>query len=561
MFICVNKKNHVQSNMSQNIALCSRYVHLCQKEQFSVKYFSKYRCLQYIYVCVNKKNNFNSNISQNNMFSRYVHLSTRKTIFSQMFLKISPCVQDVYICVNKKKQFSVKRFSNYRYVFKICSFGSRRKKKFSQILLKMSLCVQDMFICVNAKKNSVKYFSKYCRMFKIRSFVSTRKTIFSQIFLKLSLCSRYVHLCQEEKQFSQILLKMSLCVQDMFICVNTKKKFQSNIFQNIATCLRYVHLCQQEKQFSDKYFSNYRCVQDMFICVKKKKQFSQILLKMSLCVQDMFICVNAKKKIQSNIFQNIAMCSRYVHLCQQENYYQSSISQNIALFIYANTKKRRKKAKHFTNCQRIKYFSKYRHVFKICSFVWAHVHTLVMNGSTHIPELGQFNVLTKKHPYSLKGVGLRSWLCPRRSEGSWCFFLNLPILRPLLSKAQRCKEFWKSFKPYHVAIHWIALAEYSQMSTHLPRFRSFFRFFASFCIGQINHHKHKAYKFTPLTKNTHREIPWKGSVWGPDCARGDQQGPDISSYTFQYWGQFCSKHMDAKTFENHPNPALLVLIW
>ena len=31
------------------------------------------------------------------------------------------------------------------------------------------------------------------------------------------------------------------------------------------------------------------------------------------------------------------------------------------------------------------------------------------------------------------------------------------------------------------------------MSTHLPGFQSFFRFFASFCIGQISHHQLKGY--------------------------------------------------------------------
>ena len=39
------------------------------------------------------------------------------------------------------------------------------------------------------------------------------------------------------------------------------------------------------------------------------------------------------------------------------------------------------------------------------------------------------------------------------------------------------KDFWKPFKPCHVGIHWIALAEYSQMSTHLPGFQLFFVFF------------------------------------------------------------------------------------
>ena len=46
------------------------------------------------------------------------------------------------------------------------------------------------------------------------------------------------------------------------------------------------------------------------------------------------------------------------------------------------------------------------------------------------------------------------------------------------------------FKPCHVGIHWIALTEYSQMSTHLLGFRSFFRVFASFCIDRFSHPQH-----------------------------------------------------------------------
>ena len=46
-------------------------------------------------------------------------------------------------------------------------------------------------------------------------------------------------------------------------------------------------------------------------------------------------------------------------------------------------------------------------------------------------------------------------------------------------------------KPCYVSIHWIALAEYSQMSTHVTGLQSFFRFFASFCIGQISHQQYK----------------------------------------------------------------------
>ena len=70
--------------------------------------------------------------------------------------------------------------------------------------------------------------------------------------------------------------------------------------------------------------------------------------------------------------------------------------------------------------------------------------------------------------------------------------LTLPMLRRLLSKAQGRKEFPKSSKPCHVGINRIALAEYSQMSTHMPRFRSFFKFFVSFSIGKISVQQHEA---------------------------------------------------------------------
>ena len=49
------------------------------------------------------------------------------------------------------------------------------------------------------------------------------------------------------------------------------------------------------------------------------------------------------------------------------------------------------------------------------------------------------------------------------------------MMRLLSSKAQERNDFWKPFKPYHVGIDCIALAEYSQMSTHVPGFQSFFQ--------------------------------------------------------------------------------------
>ena len=53
---------------------------------------------------------------------------------------------------------------------------------------------------------------------------------------------------------------------------------------------------------------------------------------------------------------------------------------------------------------------------------------------------------------------------------------TLPILRLLSSKAQGRKDFWKPSKHCYVGIHWIALTEYSQMSTNMPGFQSLFSF-------------------------------------------------------------------------------------
>ena len=84
-------------------------------------------------------------------------------------------------------------------------------------------------------------------------------------------------------------------------------------------------------------------------------------------------------------------------------------------------------------------------------------------------------------------------LLVRFHENSQVFFLlhatgmnglTLPMLRLLYSRKQGHKDFRKPSKPYHVGIHWIALAENSQMSTHLPGFQPFFRVFSSYCNGQ-----------------------------------------------------------------------------
>ena len=78
---------------------------------------------------------------------------------------------------------------------------------------------------------------------------------------------------------------------------------------------------------------------------------------------------------------------------------------------------------------------------------------------------------------------------------TWKCLLTPPMLRLFSSKAQGRWELWKPSKLYLVGIHWITLTEYSQMSTHVPGFPSFFwgfssGLFASFYTGQISHQQH-----------------------------------------------------------------------
>ena len=69
--------------------------------------------------------------------------------------------------------------------------------------------------------------------------------------------------------------------------------------------------------------------------------------------------------------------------------------------------------------------------------------------------------------------------------------LTLSMLGLLSSMGEKCKTFCKPSKPCHVGIHWKDLAQYSRMSTHMPWFKSFPSFFASFCFDQISHQQHK----------------------------------------------------------------------
>ena len=84
-----------------------------------------------------------------------------------------------------------------------------------------------------------------------------------------------------------------------------------------------------------------------------------------------------------------------------------------------------------------------------------------------------------------------------RSHANNCNLKNPHQVNPSKAEASfiqntRKHRILKSPKPCHIDIHWIALAEYSQISTNEPEFQLFFRLFASFCIGQISHQQHKS---------------------------------------------------------------------
>ena len=51
--------------------------------------------------------------------------------------------------------------------------------------------------------------------------------------------------------------------------------------------------------------------------------------------------------------------------------------------------------------------------------------------------------------------------------------LTLPMLRLLSANAERCKDFETNINRF--GINWIALSEYSHMSTHVPGFQSLFQ--------------------------------------------------------------------------------------
>ena len=152
------------------------------------------------------------------------------------------------------------------------------------------------------------------------------------------------------------------------------------------------------------------------------------------------------------------------------------------------------------NCRRTHHYKPWTHLISLTYYVkiskWPYIHK---------------STLTSYHLANKEAMGLN--LSPTLNEWGWDFlenpriFLNIqdyllqlkPTLTPSNAEAafvqstRKQRNLWKTLKLCHVGIHWIALVEYFQMSTHLPGFQSFFRFFAWFCIGQISHQQHKGY--------------------------------------------------------------------
>ena len=70
-----------------------------------------------------------------------------------------------------------------------------------------------------------------------------------------------------------------------------------------------------------------------------------------------------------------------------------------------------------------------------------------------------------------------------------CQYVHFSYFNPR-NQVPKHNDFLKLSRPCHVGIHWIALAEYTQMSTHMPGFQPFSRLIASFCIDQMSNQQH-----------------------------------------------------------------------
>ena len=92
---------------------------------------------------------------------------------------------------------------------------------------------------------------------------------------------------------------------------------------------------------------------------------------------------------------------------------------------------------------------------------------------------------------------------------------NPSSAKTIFSKSKTMQRFfWTPSKPCHVGIHWIAIAEYSQMSTHMPWFQSFFK-------GFLHHFILAKFATSSIRANIALPClyvwPWASGVWTTPC--------------------------------------------
>ena len=83
------------------------------------------------------------------------------------------------------------------------------------------------------------------------------------------------------------------------------------------------------------------------------------------------------------------------------------------------------------------------------------------------------------------GFNWQSLLNPSNAEASSVQSTRMQTSRRFSKILSNAKNFWKPSKPCHVGIHWKALAEYFQLSTHLPGFQSFSGFLHHFVLAKL----------------------------------------------------------------------------
>ena len=126
------------------------------------------------------------------------------------------------------------------------------------------------------------------------------------------------------------------------------------------------------------------------------------------------------------------------------------------------------------------------------------------------------------------------------------------MLKLLSSKAQGGKYFGKTSQPCHVCIHWKALAEHFHMSTHLPGFRSFFRFMHPFVLTKLATSsvrvKYRPITIWPIVK------PWTHSI-SSQCNVTRRQTNEGSRICLHIRGS-CSH-----TYAERTSRVVLINIW